>query len=162
MTPLQHFSSLMHSQLLSKSAYNPIKNTPKPYSQQPTTFIDYNFISVFYAKTQDIVNTFGVPRYKEINPAIYCMSMLPFKFGVMFGDIGHGMLLLIAGIFLCRKHATLKPNTQIYNHIIFKARYIIVLLGFFALYSGFIYNNLFSLPIGLFAGSCYNTIEVNF
>jgi len=90
------------------------------------------------------------------------MSMLPFKFGVMFGDIGHGMLLFLAGIFLCRKHATLKPNTQIYNHIVFKARYIVVLLGFFALYSGFIYNNLFSLPIGLFAGSCYKTIEVNY
>jgi V-type H+-transporting ATPase subunit a len=115
-----------------------------------------------YSKIKEIVNTFGVPRYKEVNPAIYCMSMLPFKFGVMFGDIGHGMLLFLAGIFLCRKHATLKPNTQIYNHIIFKARYIVVLLGFFALYSGFIYNNLFSLPVGLFAGSCYKTIEVNY
>ena len=39
--------------------------------------------------------------YKEINPAVFAMVTFPFLFGVMYGDIGHGGLVLIAGILLC-------------------------------------------------------------
>jgi len=38
--------------------------------------------------------------YKEVNPAIFACVTFPFLFGVMFGDIGHGGLLLITGIIL--------------------------------------------------------------
>lgn len=39
--------------------------------------------------------------YKEANPAVFAIVTFPFLFGVMFGDVGHGGLLLIAGILLC-------------------------------------------------------------
>lgn len=39
--------------------------------------------------------------YKEVNPAVFAMVTFPFLFGVMFGDVGHGGLLLIAGILMC-------------------------------------------------------------
>ena len=39
--------------------------------------------------------------YKEVNPAIFAIVTFPFLFGVMFGDIGHGGLHMIAGILLC-------------------------------------------------------------
>jgi len=39
--------------------------------------------------------------YKEVNPAVFAIVTFPFLFGVMFGDIGHGGLLLIAGILMC-------------------------------------------------------------
>ena len=38
--------------------------------------------------------------YKEVNPAIFANVTFPFLFGVMFGDVGHGGLLLIAGLLL--------------------------------------------------------------
>lgn len=38
--------------------------------------------------------------YKEVNPAIFANVTFPFLFGVMFGDIGHGGIVLIAGILL--------------------------------------------------------------
>jgi len=47
-----------------------------------------------------IVNTYGVPRYREFNPAIITIITFPFLFGVMFGDIGHGSLLTLFGLFL--------------------------------------------------------------
>lgn len=47
------------------------------------------------------MNTYGIPMYKEVNPAVFAMVTFPFLFGVMFGDVGHGGLLLIAGILLC-------------------------------------------------------------
>jgi V-type H+-transporting ATPase subunit a len=38
--------------------------------------------------------------YKEVNPAVFACVSFPFLFGVMFGDMGHGLLLLILGIVL--------------------------------------------------------------
>lgn len=39
--------------------------------------------------------------YKEVNPAIYACVTFPFLFGVMFGDIGHGSLMLLGALTLC-------------------------------------------------------------
>lgn len=52
---------------------------------------------------QEIVNTYGVPLYKEINPALYAAVTFPFLFGVMFGDIFHGVILFTFAIVLCFK-----------------------------------------------------------
>lgn len=49
---------------------------------------------------QQIVDTYGVPQYKEANPAYLTIVTFPFFFGVMFGDMGHGSLLLAAGLYL--------------------------------------------------------------
>ena len=63
----------------------------------PTYFKTNEFTGVF----QEIVDTYGVPSYKEINPALYTCVTFPFLFGVMFGDMGHGILLLTAAGYLC-------------------------------------------------------------
>ena len=52
----------------------------------PTNIIQNGFLRVF----QNIVNIYGIPRYRELNPAIYTAVTLPMQFGVMFGDLGHG------------------------------------------------------------------------
>lgn len=39
---------------------------------------------------QEIINTYGVPCYKEVNPALFAIVTFPFLFGVMFGDMAHG------------------------------------------------------------------------
>ena len=54
----------------------------------------------FTAPFQEVVNTYGVPRYQEVNPALFAIPIFPFLFGVMFGDIGHGGVLLAMGIWL--------------------------------------------------------------
>ena len=48
---------------------------------------------------QEIVNTYGIPRYREINPAIFNIVFFPFLFGVMFGDIGHGIIILLFAMY---------------------------------------------------------------
>lgn len=105
---------------------------------------------------QEIVNTYGIPRYKEINPALFTIITFPFQFGVMFGDIAHGGLLMMAGIFLLFKNGDKNPG-QFKDILPF--RFILTMMGFFALYAGTLYNDFLSLTFNAF-GSCYNaTVE---
>jgi len=46
---------------------------------------------------QQITNTYGVPTYGEANPATFSVVTFPFLFAVMFGDYGHGSLILFLG-----------------------------------------------------------------
>jgi vacuolar-type H+-ATPase subunit I/STV1 len=67
---------------------------------KPPTYFDLN---LFTNPFQEIVNTYSIPKYKEINPAFFTIVTFPFLFGVMFGDVGHGLCVLIFSIFLCLK-----------------------------------------------------------
>jgi V-type H+-transporting ATPase subunit a len=64
----------------------------------PPTYFKLNSVNFAF---QDIINTYGVPRYQEVNPALFTVVTFPFIFGVMFGDIGHGFMLFLLGIYLC-------------------------------------------------------------
>jgi V-type H+-transporting ATPase subunit a len=90
--------------------------------------------------------------YKEVNPAVFACVSFPFLFGVMFGDMGHGLILLLAGIFLVVFNDNLKGGSL---DGVLKARYLLLLMGVFAFYNGLIYNEAFAIPIDFF-GSCYN------
>jgi len=47
-----------------------------------------------------MVDMYGVPTYREANPAIIYIVTFPFLFGLMFGDMGHGSLMLLLGTVL--------------------------------------------------------------
>lgn len=65
-----------------------------PAGRSPPTLIKTNEVTW---PMQEIVNTYGIPRYGEINPGLFTVVTFPFLFGVMFGDIIHGFLILLAG-----------------------------------------------------------------
>lgn len=71
----------------------------------------------------------------------------------MFGDIGHGGLLLCVGIYmtLCNKKILADKNPLA---IMSEARFLFLLMGWFAFFSGWMYNDFFSMPINAF-GSCW-------
>jgi len=95
----------------------------------PTHFRTNEFLKPF----QDIVDTYGIPNYKEANPTVFAIISFPFLFGVMFGDIGHGGMLFAFGAFLCLFAERLK-GTALQTMV--DIRYMIVLLGFFATFCG--------------------------
>ncbi|XP_055851306.1 V-type proton ATPase 116 kDa subunit a 1-like [Episyrphus balteatus] len=125
------------------------------------TIIDTNDIpptfyrtSVFTEGFQNLIDAYGVASYGEANPALYTIITFPFLFAVMFGDLGHGLILFVCGIWLCFWEKTLEKKSwgEIWK-IFFGGRYIILLMGLFSIYTGFVYNEVFSKSINLFNSS---------
>ena len=77
----------------------------------------------------------------------------------MFGDVGHGGILLVVGILACLLADTdlfkgaLKPMRD--------SRYLILLLGVFSFFCGFMYNDMMALPLEVFGPSCYTVPHEN-
>jgi V-type H+-transporting ATPase subunit a len=118
---------------------------------QPTFYQVNEFIYPF----QEVTVNYGVQNYKEINPTIMGAVTFPFLFGVMFGDVFHGFLLFSFGTYLCL--AERKPGSMIETFLPF--RYMVLLMGFFATYCGFMYNDMTSITLNVFGESCYNIVE---
>ena len=69
----------------------------------------------------------------------------------MFGDIGHGLLLFLFGLSLIFLKNFYKKTVL---KVALDFRYLITLMGFFAFFCGFIYNDFLGIMLNLF-GSCY-------
>jgi V-type H+-transporting ATPase subunit a len=123
----------------------------EPVGEKPPTHFRLNDLT---APFQQIVDTYGIARYREINPGLFTIATFPFLFGVMFGDIAHGGLLLVAGIYLiCWKSKLEKEKGTLWNSML-PVRYLIFFMGLFAFYCGWIYNDFTSISFNAF-GTCY-------
>jgi len=120
------------------------------YTKNVPTCFELNGLTKPY---QTIVNTYGIPRYKEINPAFFTVITFSYQFGVMFGDVGHGLALLFFAIYMCKSADKFDKGLL---REVFAFRYMLVLMGFFATYCGLIYNDFISIKV-LALSSCYHT-----
>ena len=75
----------------------------------------------------------------------------------MFGDIGHGGLLLLFGLYLVLYEDKIRQENSPLKMAL-KARYLLLLMGISAFYMGWMYNDFLSIPINMF-GSCYENVK---
>lgn len=78
-----------------------------------------------------LVKMYGTPSYDEVDPTAFLGLTYMFLFGAMFGDLGQGLVLFIAGYFLGKR----RPE-QIGTSILTR-------LGISSMFFGFLYDSFF-------------------
>lgn len=63
---------------------------------------------------QKVVEIYGVPDPNEIVPTIFLAITMPLVFGLMFPDLGHGLLVILFALFFMRKSSKDFANLSIY------------------------------------------------
>ncbi|XP_049705433.1 V-type proton ATPase 116 kDa subunit a 1 [Helicoverpa armigera] len=112
-------------------------------TQMPPT---YHRTNKFTRGFQNLINAYGDSTYRELNPGLHTLITFPFLFSMMFGDMGHGLILVGFGSWMCKNEKLFisqRSTNEIWN-IFFGGRYVILMMGLSSMFTGFVYNDLFS------------------
>eukprot|EP00760_Papus_ankaliazontas_P036530 PhM_4_TR8339/c3_g1_i1/m.73329/K02154/ATPeV0A, ATP6N; V-type H+-transporting ATPase subunit a len=150
-TPQIEFSNVQRAvkdaEQSSGAQVSTLVNIIQTKEKHPTYFKTNKLTECF----QGIVDSYGIARYKEVNPGVLTIVTFPYLFGVMYGDIGHGLIMTCFAAFLVIREKDFlgKPLNEIFG-LIFGGRYLILLMGIFATYVGILYNDMFGISTEIF------------
>ncbi|MCD6121181.1 MAG: hypothetical protein J7K04_05040 [Spirochaetales bacterium] len=83
----------------------------------------------FFKPFETITEMYGTPGYNEIDPSPFVAVLFTVMFGFMLGDIGHGLILALIGLFI-------RKTSKKFGSVIMYA-------GFSAVFFGFMYGSVF-------------------
>ena len=81
-----------------------IEMRPVPYHDTSCGTIPVKArLNAFFKPFRVLVANYGLPTYDEIEPTMFVAISFLIMFGIMFGDLGQGAILVACGIFLRRR-----------------------------------------------------------
>jgi V/A-type H+-transporting ATPase subunit I len=101
----------------------------------PTRITNNRFVRPF----EELTKLYGLPKYNEIDPTPIMAITFPILFGLMFGDLGHGLLLLIGGLTVGK---LIKKNQGMKNLC-----YIMAACGIAACVTGVLFGEFFGQQV---------------
>ncbi|MGH2855613.1 MAG: V-type ATPase 116kDa subunit family protein [Solirubrobacteraceae bacterium] len=96
-TPEQHLEALRKNLSTAGAA---VVELPSPGTEVPPTLLRFARLS---APFRVLVDTYGVLPYSDVDPTAFAAVAFVVMFGMMFGDVGHGLLLMLLGGVLARQ-----------------------------------------------------------
>ncbi len=94
-------------------------------AQVPSKFAHGRLLRPFVG----LVKNYGIPRYGELDPTwLFALTFIA-MFGMMFGDVGHGLLIVLGGVLLRNRIRGIAP--------------IMTLAGLSSTLFGFLYGSIF-------------------
>ncbi len=105
---------------MEESGLNELEVTP------PTSLKNLKILKPF----EMFVKMYGLPAYTEIDPTLFIALTYTLIFGIMFGDVGQGAVLVIAGFLLYKI-----KNLAIAG--------VVSIAGIWSVFFGFMYGSLF-------------------
>lgn len=109
----------------------PVESEKEP----PTRITNSRFIRPF----EELTKLYGLPKYSEIDPTPLIAITFPILFGLMFGDLGHGLVLLLGGLIVGK---LIKGNQGMKN-----VCYIMAACGIGAMAAGLLFGEFFGKQI---------------
>ncbi len=99
----------------------------------PTIIENPNWIKSF----SSLVKLYGLPKYGEIDPSLFFALSYILLFGIMFGDLGQGLVFVLLGFAIYKNKIKYIKNQDI--------AYILISLGSSSMLFGTFYGSLFGL-----------------
>lgn len=94
------------------------------------------------APFQMLVSNFGVPRYGTVDPTPFVMPLYLAMFGLMFADVGQGLVLVVLGVL-----GVLLPRTRAAGKGWHQLSWLIVWCGLSSVFFGALFGSVFGVAL---------------
>ncbi len=122
---LSKLEIMLNEKLKCPFVFTSRKPFPSEYPQVPSLIRHHRLLAPFIA----LVKNYGTPRYGEFDPTLLFALTFLLMFGTMFGDVGHGALIVGAGWYWRNQLKTFTP--------------FFIVAGLSSIFFGFLYGSIF-------------------
>lgn len=136
--PAERFDVFMHT-VGSKYPVLTVDRAKHNHEKAPTSLKNPSLIKPF----EKITMIQGLPSHREIDPTPYVSAFFCIFYGIMFADLGQGLVILAFGLFMLRR---VSGDLKLWAKLL-------VFLGVSSAFTGFLLGEAFGFKIGDTVGS---------